>query len=193
MPLRSAVHTALLCIALAAAQPVRAAAWDANALMLLLGSHTPGRATFVETKTLALLKAPLVSEGTLRYEPPGKLTMVTRTPKAESMVIDGDTLTRQAADGRAGRIQLADYPEVAGIVEGIRGSLGGNRMLLEQYYSLQVSGSASDWRMRLTPKESRVGRFIQHIDVSGKAHTILAIDILQADGDSSHMAITPLP
>ena len=193
MPLRSAVHTALLCIALAATQPVRAAAWDANALMLLLGSHTPGRATFVEIKTLALLKAPLVSEGTLRYEPPGKLTMVTRTPKAESMVIDGDTLTRQAADGRAGRIQLADYPEVAGIVEGIRGSLGGNRMLLEQYYSLQVSGSASDWRMRLTPKESRVGRFIQHIDVSGKAHTILAIDILQADGDSSHMAITPLP
>ena len=184
---------ALLYIAFAAAQPVLAAAWDANALMLLLGSHTPGRATFVETKTLALLKKPIVSEGELRYEPPGKLTMVTRTPKAESMVIDGDTLTRQAADGRAGRIQLADYPEVAGIVEGIRGSLGGNRMLLEQYYSLQVSGSASDWRMRLTPKEARVGRFIQHIDVSGKAHTILAIDILQADGDSSHMAITPQP
>ena len=181
-----------LCLGAAAPHAALAADFDANALMLLLSKHPSGKATFVETKTLALLKKPIVSEGELRYEPPGKLTMTTRTPKAESMFIDGDTLTRQA-DGRTGRIKLDEYPEVAGMIEGIRGSLGGNRMLLEQYYHLDVSGSPAEWRMRLTPKESQVGRFIKHIDVSGKSNTIRAIDILQADGDSSHMAITPQP
>ena len=193
-PIEQTLRATLLAVSLGwiSAQPALAQSFNTNALMLTLSAHPPGKATFVETKTLALLKKPIVSEGELRYEPPGKLTMVTRTPKAESTTVDGEWLTRQA-DGKTMRIKLDEYPEIAGMIEGIRGSLGGNRMLLEQYYSLQVSGSASDWRMRLTPKESRVGRFIQHIDVSGKAHTILAIDILQADGDSSHMAITPLP
>ncbi|MEG1279610.1 MAG: LolA-related protein [Comamonas sp.] len=189
-----AIPAALLAISLscAVAAPAQTAAFDANALMLLLSSHPPGKATFVETKTLAMLKKPIVSEGELRYDPPGKLTMITRTPKAESMVIDGDTLVRQA-DGKTGRIKLDDYPEVAGMIEGIRGSLGGNRMLLEQHYHLEVSGSSSEWRMRLTPKDSRVSRFIKQLDVSGLGSTIRAIDILQADGDSSHMAITPQP
>ena len=189
-----ALQAALLACSLywLAAPAAHAAAFDANALMLLLGSHTPGKATFVETKTLAMLKKPVVSEGELRYEPPGKLTMVTKTPKAESMVVDGDTLTRQF-DGKTGRIKLDEYPEVAGMIEGIRGSLGGNRLLLEQHYHLDVSGNSGTWRMRLTPKDSRVRGFIKHIDIAGQSHNIRTIDILQADGDSSRMAITPQP
>ncbi len=175
-----------------AAPVAQAAAFDANALMLLLGSHTPGKATFVETKTLAMLKKPVVSEGELRYEPPGKLIMITKSPKAEFMVVDGDTLVRQA-DGKTGRIKLDEFPQVAGMIEGIRGSLGGNRLLLEQHYQLDVSGSSSAWRMRLTPKDSRVQDFIKYIDIAGQSSTIRSIDILQADGDSSHMAITPQP
>ena len=171
---------------------VHAADFDANALMLLLGTHPSGKATFVETKTLAVLKNPIVSQGDLLYEPSGKLTMTTRTPKAESMFIDGDTLIRKA-DGKTARIKLNEYPELAGMIEGIRGSLGGNRMLLEQYYHLNVTGSAADWRMRLVPKASQVGRFIKHIDVAGKGNAIGLIDILQADGDSSSMVITPQP
>ena len=189
-----ALHAVLLACSLCwlAAPTAQAAAFDANALMLLLGSHTPGKATFVETKTLAMLKKPVVSEGELRYEPPGKLTMVTRTPKAESTTVDGEWLTRQA-DGKTMRIKLDEYPEIAGMIEGIRGSLGGNRMLLEQYYSPEVTGSASQWRLRLTPKTSQLSRAITHIDVSGQNHVIRTIDVQQADGDSSHMVITAQP
>ena len=193
-PIEQALRAALLAVSLGwiGAQPALAQAFNTNALMLTLSAHPPGKATFVETKTLALLKKPIVSEGELRYEPPGKLTMVTRTPKAESTTVDGEWLTRQA-DGKTMRIKLDEYPEIAGMIEGIRGSLGGNRMLLEQYYHLNVTGSAADWRMRLVPKASQVGRFIKHIDVAGKGNAIGQIDILQADGDSSSMVITPQP
>ena len=166
--------------------------FNTNTLMLMLGEHPPGKARFVETKTLAMLKKPVISEGELRYEPPGKLTMITSTPKAESTVIDGQWLTRQA-DGKTMRLKLDDYPEVAGMIEGIRGSLGGNRMLLEQYYTPEVSGHPGQWRMRLTPKDSRVKKNISYIDIAGQYHNVRSVDIQQADGDSSHMVITAQP
>ena len=193
-PIEQALRAALLAVSLGwiGAQPALAQSFNTNALMLTLSAHPPGKATFVETKTLALLKKPIVSEGELRYEPPGKLTMVTRTPKAESTTVDGEWLTRQA-DGKTMRIKLDEYPEIAGMIEGIRGSLGGNRMLLEQYYSPEVTGSASQWRLRLTPKTSQLSRAITYIDVSGQNHVIRTIDVQQADGDSSHMVITAQP
>lgn len=171
---------------------VLAAELDTNGLMLLLNSHTPGKATFTETKHLAMLKNPIVSKGELLYEPPGKLTMITHSPQAEVMVVDQDTLTRQS-HGKTVRIALDDYPEVAGIVKGIRGSLGGNRMVLDQYYHIKVSGSAALWQMQLTPKQSQVSRMIARLTISGSGPLIQAIDISQADGDSSHMSIKPVP
>ena len=76
-PIEQALRAALLAVSLGwiGAQPALAQAFNTNALMLTLSAHPPGKATFVETKTLALLKKPIVSEGELRYEPPGKLTM----------------------------------------------------------------------------------------------------------------------
>ena len=193
-PIEQALRAALLAITLGAfgATAALAQTFSTNTLMLLLSEHPPGKATFVETKTLAMLKKPIVSEGELRYELPGKLTMMTRAPKHESTVVDGQWLTRQS-DGKTVRLKLDDYPEIAGMIEGIRGSLGGNRMLLEQYYSPEVTGSASQWRMRLLPKDSRVSRNISHIDISGQHHVIRYIHVQQTDGDSSHMVITPQP
>lgn len=166
--------------------------FGANALMLLLAKHPAGEATFVETKHLALLAQPLVSRGTLAYTPPDKLTIRTTDPKPEAVVVDGDWIAR-TADGKTRRIQLSAQPEAAGIVEGIRGSLSGNRTALDQNYLLTVTGTAPQWRMQLVPRDSRVAKLVRRIVVEGKQNAITRITTEQADGDRAVMDITPKP
>ncbi len=172
--------------------PQAHAGFGANALMLLLAKHPAGEATFVETKHLALLAQPLVNRGTLVYAPPDKLSIRTTGPKPEAVLVDGDWIAR-TADGKTRRIQLSAQPEAAGIIEGIRASLSGNRTALDQNYLLTVTGTAPQWHMQLVPRDSRVTKLVRRIVVEGKHSTITRITTEQADGDRTVMDITPKP
>jgi len=167
------------------------AAWDVAALMAALSSHPAGKARFTETKTLAVLDAPVVSAGELIYAPPDHLEKNTLTPKPESLVVDRDMLTLER-DGRRRELRLQQYPEVLAFVEAVRGTLIGNRALLEQSYALALSGSQQDWRLLLTPLDPRMQRWVKQIAVTGKDGEILGIETEQADGDRSAMRIEPL-
>ena len=155
-------------------------AFGANALMLLL------------TKHLALLAKPLVSRGTLNFSPPDKLAIRTTDPKPEAVVVDGDWVSR-TVDGKTRSIQLSAQPEAAGIIEGIRGALSGNRTALDTHYQLSVSGQANQWQMSLVPRDSRVRKLVQRIVMEGKQNLITRITTEMADGDRSVMDVTPKP
>ncbi len=79
-----------LVLALAGAPAL--AAWDLQQLMDSLAQNKSGRATFVETKRLAVLSKPIESSGELLYTAPDKLEKRTLKPKPESMIVDGDAL-----------------------------------------------------------------------------------------------------
>ena len=160
--------------------------------MLLLAKHPSGDASFTETKHLALLAKPLVSRGTLNFSPPDKLAIRTTEPKPEAVVVDGDWVSR-TVDGKTRSIQLSAQPEAAGIIEGIRGALSGNRTALDTHYQLTVSGQASQWQMTLVPRDSRVRKLVARIVMDGKHSLITRITTDMADGDRSVMDVTPKP
>ena len=188
-----AVHVRLLLALLAVFLSAPAlAAWDVAALMTALASHPSGKARFTETKTLAMLNAPVVSTGELVYAPPDRLEKNTLTPKPESMVVERDTLTLER-DGRKRELRLQQYPEILSIVQAVRGALLGNRSLLEQSYALALHGSRQDWRLVLTPLDAHLQRWVKQITVTGKDGEILGIETAQADGDRSVLQIEPLP
>ena len=168
------------------------AAWDVASLMAVLAQHPTGKVRFTETKTLAVLDAPVVSTGELVYAPPDRLEKNTLKPKPESMMVERDTLVLER-DGRQRKLNLQQYPEVLPIIEAVRGTLCGNQSLLEQYYALEVDGDPQDWRLTLKPQDKRVQRWIKQITVIGKAGEIARIDTEQADGDKSVLRIEPLP
>jgi outer membrane lipoprotein-sorting protein len=167
------------------------AAWDVAALMATLAQHPAGKARFTESKTLSVLDAPVVSTGELIYNPPDRLEKNTLTPKPESLMVERDTLVLQR-DGRRRELSLQQYPEVLSIVEAVRGTLIGNRSLLEQYYTMELSGNTQSWQLLLKPLDARVQRWIKQITVIGKAGEITRIDTEQADGDKSVLRIEPL-
>jgi len=168
------------------------AAWDVAALMAAIAAHPAGKAKFTETKTLAVLDAPVVSSGELVHAPPDRLEKNTLAPKPESLVVERDMLTLER-DGRKREVRLQQYPEILAIIEAVRGTLIGNRTLLEQYYELALTGSQQDWRLTLKPLDERMQRWVKQIVVTGRNGDILGIETEQADGDRSVMRIEPLP
>jgi hypothetical protein len=112
-------------------------------------------------------------------------------PKPETLVLDKDKLIVEQR-GKKRTLSLQSYPEVAAFVDSIRGTLAGDRKALERVYQLTLEGNESNWHLTLLPQEKKMQRIIESINIRGSSNQLQQIVIQQADGDSSHMTITPV-
>ena len=159
--------------------------------MSTLGQKKSGRATFTETKYIAIATTPVKSSGELVFTAPDHLEKRTVEPKPEDLIVDGDKLTIARNDHQY-TLALAQYPELAAFIESIRATLSGNRFALEQYYKVQLAGSGDDWTLTLTPSDSRMRKQISTITLTGTRDLLHSVAIQQADGDHSLMQLRPL-
>jgi hypothetical protein len=183
----------LLQTTLAHAEPVdNAASWTIVELMQSLASVSASHASFVETKSIAMLDKPVESSGLLFYRAPDRLEKRTLKPKAESMLLDRDILTVEQR-GKKRELSLQRYPEIAAFIDSIRGTLAGDRKALERNYQLTLSGDEQQWRLTLLPIDPKMQQTLATISISGAGHVLQSITIKQIDGDSSLMKISALP
>ncbi|HEX5805211.1 MAG TPA: LolA-related protein [Macromonas sp.] len=167
------------------------AAFDIDSLMSSLAQYKGGRARFVETRHLAVLDKPVVASGEMLYTAPDRLEKRTLQPKPETMLLDKDVLSLERGKRKL-TIQLSSRPEAQAFVDSIRSTLAGNRAVLEQNYTLQLSGTAEQWVLTLVPKERKIATLLQRITVGGSRQYVRSIEYLQADGDRTELAIEPL-
>ncbi len=176
-------------LALAALPPALATAqWDVDQLMQVLAKTPSGRASFVEKKYIAVLERPVESSGELSYSAPSRLEKKTLKPKAETLLVDGDLLVIERGQKKH-RLQLQDYPEMAGFIDSIRGTLTGDRKALERSFKLTLSGDMQHWTLVLAPHDATVAQAVQQVKIAGSRDNVRSIDILQTDGDRSSMTI----
>jgi outer membrane lipoprotein-sorting protein len=175
-------------VALALASTCAHAAWDMQQLMESLAQAKSGRATFVETKHIAMLDKPIESSGELLFVAPDRLEKRTLRPKPESMVVDGDELSIERGN-RDYHLRLQSYPEIAAFIDSIRGTLAGNRKALERDFRLNLSGTAGAWTLQLFPFDEKMKALVRRIVISGAQGQVNTIEIDQADGDRSVMVI----
>ncbi|MDR3390810.1 MAG: outer-membrane lipoprotein carrier protein LolA [Sulfuriferula sp.] len=166
-------------------------AWDIDQLMHSLAQTRSGHASFVETKSIAMLDQPVVSSGELFYTAPDKLEKRTIKPKPETMVVDGDNLLITRKQQKY-RLQLQDYPELAAFIDSVRGTLAGDRKALERTYQLSLTGTAQGWTLQLVPLSTKMKQVVSNISIAGVNDDVRSIAITQADGDSSEMRIERL-
>ena len=181
----------LLVLALLTASLAHAAdaPWDIERLMQALARVQVGRADFVETRTIAMLDKPVVSSGQLFYVAPDKLEKRTLKPRPESMIIEGNTLVIER--GRQNiTMQVDSAPELAGFVNSIRGTLAGDRRALERSFALSLEGPPQRWLLTLKPLDQRMAAAVASIRIAGVQDDVRSVEILQADGDRSVMAIS---
>ncbi|HYN78147.1 MAG TPA: LolA-related protein [Lamprocystis sp. (in: g-proteobacteria)] len=157
-------------------------------LMGALANSKHGVATFTEKKYMSILDQPVESSGELRFVPPARLEKRTLRPKLETLVLDGDILTVERQTQKHA-LQLKDYPQVAGMIVGIRATLAGDRKALEGVYHLDLAGNRDRWALVLTPRDADVGRVIDRIRMEGAGDEVRTVEIHLADGDHSVMSI----
>lgn len=182
---------ALALLTLFLSPTVQAAPLSIAQLMTNLAKNPQGAASFTEKKFISILEQPVESSGELLFIAPARLEKRTLKPRPETMVLDGDTLTLERGK-RKHVLQLKDHPEVAGMIESIRATLAGDRKALEKIYHLALNGDTERWALVLTPLDTKVGKVIARIQMSGSRDGVRSVEILQADGDSSLMTIEKL-
>ncbi|MET0541030.1 MAG: LolA-related protein [Variovorax sp.] len=178
----------LLTLLLLAAAP--AWAFDLGELMGLLARQRQGEATFTEQRFVHGLEGPLYASGTLSFTAPDKLTRRTLSPRAESMVVDGNNLTLTRS-GRSRSMTLDSVPELLGMVEAMRGTLSGNGAVLQRYFRSTLAGSADKWTLDLAPLDERLAAQVTSLRLSGRAGEVLGVEMEFRGGDRSVMSITP--
>ena len=156
-----------------------------------LAQNKSGRATFVEKKYIAVLDKPVESSGELIYTAPDGLEKRTLKPRPESMTVKGGELFVERGRQKH-NLQLQAYPELAAFIDSIRGTLAGDRKALERNYRLSVEGTAERWTLQLQPLDEKMQAVVQRIGISGVRQQVRSIEIIQADGDRSVMAIENL-
>jgi len=167
-----------------------AGAFDLQALMALLARRKSGQARFTEQRVVSGLDSPLLASGTLAFEAPDRFVRQTLLPRPESMELQGNTLVLKRG-GRTRQLTLDAVPELAALLEAMRGTLSGDAALLLKHFRTSVSGDAGQWVLHLVPIDERLARQVLQIELVGQQADLRSIALALAGGDRSLMLIEP--
>jgi len=141
------------------------------------------RAQFTQTQTLAAMKQPLVSTGSLLFfrdrgviwqiDTPYKATYVITDAGVAEVDTNGQRVTAHSAQGTRGVAQVSKM---------MRAMLGGDLSALYSQFDVQAEGSAAQWRMQLTPNQPQIAQSIKVLQMNGGDY-LQSLRITLANGD----------
>ena len=165
--------------------------FDLAQLTQLLASKRSGEATFVEKREVSVLDRTVMTSGRLSFEAPDTFVRENLKPQRERVAVVGNMLTMSRGD-RNRSVALDSVPEASVIIEAIRGTLTGNREVLQKVFETSVSGSADRWTLELVPRDARLRGQVSTVRVSGRQAEVREMQVLMPDGDRSTMTIEPV-
>ncbi len=167
-----------------------ASAWalDLSTVTQLLAQRKAGVARFTEERFVSGLDGPLRSSGTLNFAPPDRFARHTLEPRAESLVVEGNTLTLKRS-GRTRQITLDAMPELTALIEAVRSTLTGDAATLERHFQVALEGSVAQWTLTLVPRDRRLATQVREIKITGLRSEMRVVELWLAGGDRSVMSI----
>jgi len=157
---------------------------DLEALMARLAASGGVRARFHETKQLALLAAPLVTEGTLYFAPPDRLARHTVKPAASTVVVRGSRVTLRDENGTQ-TIDLGSSEAARQFVDNLGVLLRGDLEALRERYEVAFRAHADTWTLDLVPRSREVRRIVATIRVEGRSDVLTRMETREEGGDST--------
>jgi len=179
-----------LLLALAPLGAMAAPQADLSTLLALLAGVKSGEATFTEQRQVTLqdMTRTLESSGRLSFSAPDTFVRETLKPRRERLAVTGNTLT-MSQGSRSRSVPLDSVPDAQVLVEAVRGTLTGNRELLDRHFTMQFSGSLDQWTLELVPREALLREQVARVIVGGSRAALTEVQVLLAGGDRSTMKI----
>jgi hypothetical protein len=162
--------------------------WGLPELMAELAKAPRTNARFTERKYMKALTAPLITSGTLTYEPPDRMVKRTLKPKPDALLVEKDSVTLDRA-GRTRTLRMQEYPVMWAFLESIRSTLKGDLDTLQRFYEIKLTGTRRSWKLELEPHQPRMKQVIRWIEIEGSQGRIEAVEVQEASGDRTVMRI----
>ncbi|WCM18985.1 outer membrane lipoprotein carrier protein LolA [Paraburkholderia bryophila] len=145
------------------------------------------RAQFTQTQTLAAMKQPLVSSGSLLFfRERGVIWQIDTPYKATYVITDAGVAELNAAGQRVTTHSAQGARGVAQVSKMMRAMLGGDLSALYSQFDVQADGSAAQWRMQLTPNQPQIAQSIKGLEMSGGDY-LQSLRITLANGDVTRL------
>ena len=174
--------------------PCLLSATEVDALSLVSGLKRPlpARTAYTEVRFSGMYERALVASGELEYLGPGQLGKRVDKPYQEITTIADGQVSVQRGKRKPRQISLDRVPELEGFLRGFSALLGGDAQALDRDFALISSGSEASWQLRLTPKDKRLKRRIDALQVNGSGDKARCFSIIDADDDISILMVEDL-
>ncbi|WP_042300979.1 LolA family protein [Paraburkholderia kururiensis] len=173
------------------AAPTASPASNDMALVSQIASHLAKakgvRARFTQTQTLAAMKAPLVSTGSLLFlRERGAIWHIDTPYKATWVMTDAGIVTVDAAGTQTAARSAQGARAAAGISKMMRAMLAGDLSALYSQFDVEATGTPAHWQMRLVPNQPQIAQSIASLQMSGGDY-LRMLRIAHANGDVTQL------
>jgi outer membrane lipoprotein-sorting protein len=147
---------------------------------------------FSEQKHIALLARPLRSTGTIYFERDKGIARTTLTPRPEQVVLTKTSL-RIRKDSHIEEIPLDKSKELKAFALIFPTLLRGDRAAIEHAFEIGLyGGEGAWWALAFTPKSDSLRALVRRVVVFGRKGEIVALEIVEASGDTTDTRLTDL-
>lgn len=157
------------------------AAFDLDDLQRQLSAPAVVKGPFIQEKHLRALSQPLLSEGEFVLARDHGLLWMLHTPLRQDYRIDAQGIARRDPSGwqvLPSRSAGAQQNQLFFAV------LQGDSTGLQRDFELALSGDATQWQLRLTPRSLLLKQIFSRIDISG-GRFVQRIELSETQGDST--------
>lgn len=175
----------LMLTLLSAATLCSASERDADALIARLAKPAPATVEFTEVRFSRLLREPLIVSGELGYSGPGSLDRRVTTPYRENTTIRGESVKVEREGEKPRSFALKHAPELRGLLTGFSALLAGDTEALRKAFTVKATGSDEAWTLDLIPPDTKAGRRLRGIEMTGTHSDPRCFSMTTADGANS--------
>jgi len=180
-----AVSSMLVCGTAVGQSPPAASPGTARDLLAAFKGLVGLEARFHEEKRLALLAAPLISDGRIYFLAPDHLTRQVTSPSPGRTTIDGTTVSFEDERGRH-TMSLSDNPVARLLVLSFEEILAGDATALSRAYEVTLrAGPDGSWSLLLKPIVEPLSQLVAQIEVNGRGRTIDRMLLREVGGDQT--------
>ena len=139
---------------------------------------------FVQSKTMAMLTEPSVSEGRMYFSSPDRLRWEYVTPYPFALVVNGERIVK-VTDGKAEVLEGNSGRMYQGIVGMIMGSASGKKLFDTSAFDVVLFDDGTFWKAEMTPKRRDMKRMFSQLvfRFDKKTQGISRVDFLGTNGD----------